>query len=256
MLTFELQFPATEVRALAARFSYQDDSACRAAGASARERGYYTREEFLTVCRWKTERSASKVAANDERSVREATQRALGADEEAVRMEALDALHGVGVPTASALLHFAFPGDYPILDVRALESLGVRARTVYPVSFWLDYLDACRCLAHQLDVPIRTLDKALWQHSKERGEGPPSPSHAADGTSSSAGFSPAKDTEPAAIGLSPGRSSWSGPRLGVPRPCVSGTTTVCASPSAATRATPSGLRLPRPGSWKLRVSKP
>jgi adenine-specific DNA glycosylase len=32
-------------------------------------------------------------------------------------------LRGVGIPTASALLHFAFPNDYPILDVRALASL-------------------------------------------------------------------------------------------------------------------------------------
>ena len=51
-------------------------------------------------------------------------------------MEALLALDGVGVPTASALLHFAFPSDYPMLDVRALESLGRRGRTEYSVSFW------------------------------------------------------------------------------------------------------------------------
>ena len=52
-------------------------------------------------------------------------------------MEVLIALEGVGVPTASMLLHFAFPDDYPILDVRALESLGPRSRTVYPVEYWL-----------------------------------------------------------------------------------------------------------------------
>ena len=44
---------------------------------------------------------------------------------------ALVKLNGVGVPTGSALLHFAFPKDYPILDVRALESLGSRGRTTY-----------------------------------------------------------------------------------------------------------------------------
>ncbi|HEY2651278.1 MAG TPA: hypothetical protein VGI50_05105, partial [Solirubrobacteraceae bacterium] len=65
------------------------------------------------------------------------------------------------------LLYFAFPDDYPILDVRALESLGVKPRSTYPVSFWLDYLEACRRLARDAGVSIRTLDKALWQHSKE-----------------------------------------------------------------------------------------
>jgi hypothetical protein len=61
-----------------------------------------------------------------------------------------------------------FPDDYPILDVRALESLGVKPRSQYPVSFWLEYLSACRGLARRHGVSIRTLDKALWQHSKER----------------------------------------------------------------------------------------
>lgn len=78
----------------------------------------------------------------------------------------MEALTGVGVPTASALLFFAFPKDYPILGVRALESLGQEARAVYPTSFWTDYLLACRRIAGELGVPIRTLDKALWQASR------------------------------------------------------------------------------------------
>jgi hypothetical protein len=39
---------------------------------------------------------------------------------------------------------------------------------VYPVGFWLAYLSACRTLAQRAGVTLRTLDKALWQHSKER----------------------------------------------------------------------------------------
>ena len=66
------------------------------------------------------------------------------------------------------MLFFAFPNDYPFLDVRALESLGQKARTVYPTSCWTDYLLACRRIAGELGVPIRMLDKALWQASKER----------------------------------------------------------------------------------------
>ena len=86
-------------------------------------------------------------------------------------MQALLKLRGVGVPIASTLLHFAFPEDYPILDVRALEALGSPPRSVYPVSLWLSYLEACRELASRHRVSIRTLDKALWQWSKERSLG-------------------------------------------------------------------------------------
>jgi hypothetical protein len=71
------------------------------------------------------------------------------------------------MPTASTLLYFAFPDDYPILDVRALQSLGVKSRSGYSVTFWLNYLDACRALARRAGVSLRTLDKALWQYSKE-----------------------------------------------------------------------------------------
>jgi len=119
------------------------------------------------VCSWKTVRSRPKVAANTESAVVDATRRALGAADEETRIAALLELEGVGVPTASTLLYFAYPDDYPILDVRALESLGVKARSTYPVSFWLAYLSACRELSRDAGVSIRTLDKALWQHSKE-----------------------------------------------------------------------------------------
>jgi hypothetical protein len=47
MAEFRLQFPASEISALAQRYSYQDDSHARSAGASARRRGSFTREEFL-----------------------------------------------------------------------------------------------------------------------------------------------------------------------------------------------------------------
>lgn len=166
---FSLQFHPSEIATLVTRFSYADDSAGASAGAAAGRRGYYTREELVAVCTWKTARSKGLVAALPPHEIETATRRALanGTDERS-RMEALAALGGIGVPTASALLHFASPEAYPILDKRALESLGVKGRSSYSVAFWLRYLDACRSLAATHGVSIRTLDKALWQHSKER----------------------------------------------------------------------------------------
>jgi hypothetical protein len=166
--SFSLQFPAEEIEALASRFGYLDETHLLALGVAARTRGHFARDEFIEVCAWKTPRSRPRVASNSEAVVIEATSRALAPADEQTRISSLLELAGVGVPTASTLLYFAFPDDYPILDVRALESLGVKPRSQYPVSFWLDYLDACRGLARRHGVNIRTLDKALWQHSKER----------------------------------------------------------------------------------------
>jgi hypothetical protein len=166
---FELRFPASEIEALAARFPDMDESATHRLGAAARARGHYTRSEFLLVCAWKSPRSRPKVQANTARAVRAATSVALSpASSEQARIDALLALQGVGVPTASTLLYITFPTEYPILDVRALHALGHKARSGYTTSYWLSYLEACRKLAAQHGVSLRTLDKALWQWSKEQ----------------------------------------------------------------------------------------
>src|SRR3954469_3878478 len=111
MTAFELQFPAPEIEGLARRFPPMDDARYLAAGAAARARGHYTRAEFIEVCGWKTVRSRPKVTVNRQRDVIDATRRAFATIDEAERMEALLELEGVGVPTASTLLYFAFPDD-------------------------------------------------------------------------------------------------------------------------------------------------
>jgi hypothetical protein len=166
-ISFALQFSADEIEALAGRFPGTDETRLDDVGDAVRRRGHYTRAEFVEVCAWKTPRSRPRVATNSETAVIQVTRSALAATDEATRIAALLGLNGVGVPTASTLLYVAFPHDYPILDVRALESLGVKARSTYPVSFWLAYLSACRQLAARYGVSLRTLDKALWQRSKE-----------------------------------------------------------------------------------------
>jgi len=171
---FALQFDPAEIPALAARFPATDDGPAVAAGAAARAAGHYTRAQFLLVCAWKSPRSRPLVAANGEAAVRAATGIALAATDERIRMEALLTLSGVGVPTASTLLYFAEPDRYPILDVRALASLGERSvRSTYPVAYWLEYLEACRALAARHGVGLRTLDKALWQYDREATRGGP-----------------------------------------------------------------------------------
>jgi hypothetical protein len=170
LLSLRLQFDPAEIPALAARFPAGDEGDARASalGAAAAARGYYTRGEFLALCEWKSPRSRPLVAQNGRAAITRATRRALTGPERD-RIEALLSLRGVGFPTASVLLHFAEPAAYPILDVRAVEALGER-RSAYTIPFWLEYLSTCRALAREHGVSLRTLDKALWQHSRELSE--------------------------------------------------------------------------------------
>ena len=169
MWTFALQFPIERVPEYAARFHSEDDDEGLAIGRTARERGHYTLDEFRKVCRWKTPRSAPLVAQNSAGSVRALTRIGLSdTSSERERITALRSLRGVGWPTASVLLHLAYPDRYPILDKRVVHALGVRAPSAYSFRFWEAFLIAWRELANQAGVDGRTFDQALWQWSKEQ----------------------------------------------------------------------------------------
>ena len=163
---FRLRFPIEEVPMFAAAYPAADDAEVEAIGATARMRGRYTRDEFLAVARWKTPRAESRCARNSESLVEEATATALRASDERLRLGILTLLQGVEVPTASALLHLAHHDPYPIVDVRALWSLGVDALPAsWPPECWIAYTHACRSLARQAGVSMRVLDRALWQYA-------------------------------------------------------------------------------------------
>lgn len=166
---FRLQFPLDRVREYAARFPAEGDGGALAIGRAARERGHYTLDEFVAACRWKTPRSAPLVARNTAAQVEAATRAALAPGRSAgERMQALRTLHGVEWATGSVLLHLAYPDRFPILDVRALHSLGVTGRTSYTLAFWEAYVAEWTRLAAEAGVDGRTLDHALWQWSKEQ----------------------------------------------------------------------------------------
>jgi hypothetical protein len=168
----ELQFPTSDINLLADRYRYDDAGERRIAeevGPAARRRGYFTRSEFIEICRWKTPRSKRLAVHNPAEDIEMVTRAALGATSEATRIGVLRALQGVDWATASVFLHFGHPEPYPIIDFRALEGLGVRrGSVVYSLDLWLAYVSRCRDLALRSGVDMRTLDRALWQWSKEQ----------------------------------------------------------------------------------------
>jgi hypothetical protein len=82
-------------------------------------------------------------------------------------MYVLRSLAGVEWPTASVILHFCDRRPYPILDYRALWSLGYRKPPAYTFAFWMAYTRFTRELSQATGHSMRTVDKALWQYSKE-----------------------------------------------------------------------------------------
>jgi hypothetical protein len=169
-MSFRLRFRPEEIPALAARFpapSKLEQTIEQSLAPTFRKRGYLTRADLHHLCKWKSPRKADHAKANDAIYVEEITRIALAATNEQVKIEVLTLMAGVEWPVASVILHFAAPTAYPILDFRVLWSLSTDVPKQYDFPFWWEYVCHCRQTAKDNRVSIRTLDKALWQYSKE-----------------------------------------------------------------------------------------
>jgi hypothetical protein len=165
---FRLRFRPSQIATLASRFPAAGDAEAESAGRTVRPRGWLTRSEFLRLCEWKTPRTRPRCASNSSFAIRRATEEALAAKDPSAAAEALTQLAGVGMPTASVILHFCARDPYPVLDVLALWSLGCDVPvSAYP-RIWPSYVAYTRELARHAKCDMRTLDRALWQYAKER----------------------------------------------------------------------------------------
>lgn len=168
-MMFKLRFSQDKIKNWAEHYNYsRGEEGMPELGQKARQQGYLTKEELLQFFIWKTGgRGKSRCERNSESYVQELTGISFKTAEERLQAEILTLLDGVDWPVASAILHFIFPEKYPILDFRALWSLGIDKVPTYNYQFWKEYTDACKMLAKANNVDMRTLDRALWQYSKE-----------------------------------------------------------------------------------------
>lgn len=166
---FSLRFPVDEFSYWADRYEYSLESEIvDEVAPRARSLGYFTRPDFLAICRWKSPRTKPHVEANPEAYIQEVTRVAFSTPSEQLRIEVLTLLKGVSWPTASVMLHLVHEDPYPLLDYRALWSLGIDTPPAqYDFGFWWDYTQYCRELANATGLSMRELDRALWQYSKE-----------------------------------------------------------------------------------------
>lgn len=167
---FQLRMSESEIESWSARYSFRSEAALIAGPvASARAHGFLLKAEFLEIAEWKTPRTRSRCQRNDDAFVREVTSLALNPTTSVrLSIESLTLLSGVSWPTASVFLHFCHRDPYPILDFRALWSLTCAVPTTYDHAFWEAYTAFTRELCGRVGCDSRTLDRALWQYSKER----------------------------------------------------------------------------------------
>jgi hypothetical protein len=173
-MAFKLRFREDAIPRWAARYrDKREESVVSIHAPAARDRGYLLYPEFMAITVWKTPRTRPRSAANSPELVREVTGIALGSRTDELKIRVLQVLDGVAWPTASVILHLCDCDRYPILDFRALWSLHTDVPAQYTFPFWWEYTLFMRSLHARTGHDMRTLDRALWQYSKENQKNSP-----------------------------------------------------------------------------------
>lgn len=164
-VNFRLMFPISDVDQWAKNYPPHDDDAAFEAGRKIRA-GDYARANLDEIVRWKSRRRAALIAQNSDAEIADALRLALLAKEPRSALAVLTGLKGVGLPMASAILTALDQETYTVIDLRALQALGAPDLDV-DINFYVrEYLPACKRLAAEAGVGLRTFDRALWAWSK------------------------------------------------------------------------------------------
>ena len=138
------------------------------------ERGYLTKYELYKVADWKLcvygEDAAEPTKENPDDRIMIATRQAFTSSDDWQKLLSLTELKGVGQSVASAILHLYDARQYPILDIHALWSAGLKFRQRHEYPFWPEYVAFCRDIANPDGIKMRTLDRALWRYSYDSKE--------------------------------------------------------------------------------------
>ncbi len=164
-LKHSLRIPPGKLRHYQEQYDFSGEANLDKYHQIAPRQGYLTVSQLHEICQWKSRRRARLALLNPDAFVREITAFSFSAKCEESRLGALTLLSGVQFPTASVILHFCVDRTYPILDFRALWSLGVDQPSQYTIPFWQDYVHLCRSVAAKHRLTVRELDMALWQYS-------------------------------------------------------------------------------------------
>ena len=180
-MTMELRFCESKINYWATRYTklqHEDNRDREEQLIGFREkilrRGHLTKYELYTVARWKLyvygEDAAEPTKKNPDDLIKITTRQAFTSTDDWEKLNALTKLKGVGESVASAILHLYDKEQYPILDIHALCSVGLKFKRRNSYPFWSEYVAFCRDIANRNGITMRTLDRALWRYSYDSEE--------------------------------------------------------------------------------------
>lgn len=138
-------------------------------GGEVRRHGSLTRPTFIRLVEWKSPRIRPIFERRDYAEYSEGIAAALQAPGDE-KLAVLDALHGVGAPVASTILHFIYPDEYPIIDFRTADALYHFGLLESPVVSRKRYPEFRRAILEirekNVGCSLRDIDLALFVYHK------------------------------------------------------------------------------------------
>jgi thermostable 8-oxoguanine DNA glycosylase len=128
----------------------------------------WSMDDLEWIVRWKSPRPLPEFQKNSPSEVRGKINRVVKEHRVRKKIDFLTELNGIAVRMASAFLLYIHPTEFTVLDRRAWDALHESGHLFdeFPdppsVDDYLLYLGACRALAVEFDISLRTLDRALW----------------------------------------------------------------------------------------------
>jgi hypothetical protein len=144
-----------------------------AAFSKARKRSYLAKDLFISVGAWKSRRSIRLLSANSPKEIKRHSMAAFDANSREAAILAMRELSGVGTRMAVAMLHWMRPNEFPMIDVRIVQSVGwAEPQSWDDLTFYETLADHIQKHARRISVSLRDIDRALWAidkaHQKSR----------------------------------------------------------------------------------------
>jgi len=138
-----------------------------------KKRGYFTKDEFLEMGRWKSPRPSRRYKSNSSKLIRNISEKVFATNYEKRKIELLTSLKGVGIPVASAILMLTDPKKYGVIDIRVWQllysygSVSVKPTgTNFSFQNWNNYLMKLRYFAKEFNVGSRNIERTLFEYHK------------------------------------------------------------------------------------------
>jgi len=144
----------------------------------AKEKGYLTKDEFIEICDWKSQRPRKHYLNNSEEIIKEISEKVLATNSEDEKIKLLISLNGVAIPVASAILTLLDPQNYGVIDIRVWQLLynygevntNPKGQT-FTINNWKTFLTLIRKYAKKFNMKVRQIELILFRHHQETQKG-------------------------------------------------------------------------------------